>query len=74
MQRFFFHLQDGRFTPDLVGSELASLEDVRRHAVQLAASVLAAQNGPVWESIDWQITVIDEEGETVFSLNFHGHN
>lgn len=72
VKRYFFHLQDGLFKPDLVGIEHASLQAARSYAIDLAASVLAAQNGPTWETIDWQVTVADETGETVFTLNFFG--
>lgn len=74
MKRYFFHLQDGRFQPDLAGAELASMEAVRKHAIVLAASALSGQNGPVWQTIEWQITVVDDTRETVFTLNFYGES
>lgn len=74
MRRYFFHVQDGRYTPDRTGTELSSTTEVRRHAIEMAATILSSQNKPAWETIEWQITCLDDDGETVFTLNFYGES
>lgn len=72
MSRYYFHQQNGRLTIDHSGSEFGSIQSARQHAIGLAASILTDQNTNEWDPTEWQITVADELGETVFTLNFYG--
>lgn len=70
MQRYFFHVMDGRAVVDAIGIELPDLWAVRLHAIKLASTVLADLETGLLLGQPWQMTVADENSNTVFSLTF----
>lgn len=72
MPRFFFHVQDGQFTPDRTGVELDDIEEARNYAIGLSGKILSREKERFWDGCDWQISAVDEQGNHLFSLNFQG--
>jgi hypothetical protein len=68
--RFFFHVSDGRDYPDLQGTVLASLSDVRVEAVRFAADLLKDNARRFWEGEEWSMRVADDQDLTLFTLMF----
>jgi len=70
MPRYFFHVTNGRATLDAEETELADMDAVRAEAVRTAGEILSSEDARLFCTHDWQMTVADERGKTVFSLRF----
>jgi len=71
MPRFYFHLNDGSpLNGD--GVELESVSVAQCEAVKLAGSVICESGREFWENREFNMTVSDTEGLTLFSLLFIG--
>lgn len=70
MPRYFFHVEDGDSFPDLQGTELDDLAAARREAVRFAGALLADQPEDFWGNGEWTMRVDDEQGATLFTLQF----
>ena len=68
MPRFFFHVHG---PPDELGVELPDLAAAKCEAVRFAGRLLCDQASEFWESADFHMTVTDERGLTLFTLQFH---
>ena len=68
MPAYYFHLQSGRETRDEAGTELASLHDARCHAVQMIAEMLCNSPERYWEHEEYRVTVSDQTGLTLFTV------
>lgn len=71
MPRYFFDVQDGASIPDEDGTELTSLVEVRKAAVELAGSLLKDDAESFWKGDSWRIDVSDESRTLLFALHFH---
>jgi len=72
--RYFFHVQDGSNFVDEDGTELSGVEEARTQAVVASGEALKDQAAKFWNSGDWLMNVVDEDGAAVCSLRFSaGH-
>ena len=74
MPRYFFTVaEDGLACVRPV--DLPDLASVRREAVRTACSLIEEESGTFWENGgEWEMTVTDERGLTMFSLIFLATN
>jgi hypothetical protein len=70
MPRYHFHVADGRDYPDLQGTVLSDLAEVRIEAVRFAGQLLNDEAAQFWEGEDWSMRVTDNAGDTLFTLTF----
>lgn len=70
MQRYFFHVMDGRAIIDKTGTEFANLAAVRKEANELAGAILSQEETSVAQGHPWMMTVADADGTVVYSLRF----
>jgi hypothetical protein len=68
LQRYFFHLEDGKVVADDDGTELASLEDAKHEAVQLIAQTLCNEPSKFWNAENYRVSVTDSDGLMLFTL------
>ena len=68
MPRFFFHLEHVRVVRDTVGSEHANLDAAKLHAVARLADALARAPKVFWDSDVFRMTVSDEDGLGLFTI------
>ena len=68
MSRYYFHTEDGRCYPDESGTELKSLEDVRRWSLRALAEMMQAQADSFWQDGSLRMVVQDEQGLTLFTI------
>ena len=68
MARFFFHLADGKSVPDEEGFELPDVEASRAEALHLLAQSLLDRPADFWAARDWQLTVADEGGLALYTV------
>ncbi len=71
MPCFFFHVHDGVSIPDKEGVELPCWADAQREAIRLAGNVISDSAMTLKLGEDWGMTVTNEEGLTLFRLDFH---
>lgn len=69
MPRFFFHCEDGDFTPDLDGTNLASVAEAREIAVRVLSERLKGNPALLLTTGAFQVTVTDETNRTVFVVD-----
>lgn len=71
MPRFFFKVADSRIAQPL-SAELPNLKAARAESVKSACRILAEYPEDFWSSgSEWQMTVTDETGLTLFTLIFY---
>ncbi|WP_267359093.1 MULTISPECIES: hypothetical protein [unclassified Methylobacterium] len=70
MPLYFFHVRDGRSSPDDTGTELANWHEARREAVQFAGEVIRDNAQQIALGQDWHIEVTDEHQVPLFRLDF----
>lgn len=74
MPRFSFRVPEAR-VPEPAFLDLPSLEAARVEAVKAACTLLANSPDEFWSSGgDWQMTVTDERGLTLFTLIVYAAN
>lgn len=69
MPRYYFHAEDGRPLPDEAGTELPDLAAVRRTALTTLTEMAHALRAELWRHRSLRITVTDEAGLTLMSLD-----
>jgi hypothetical protein len=72
MPRYFFHIEDGSSVHDDEGTELKDLTVAKCEAVKLAGQMICDAAGEFWEHEEWKLTATDEDGLTLFCLQFFG--
>ena len=70
MARYFFHVINGSFDPDLAGTECATPNDVKAQAVTAAGAMLSDQGIKLWNTGRWDMFVADEKNRTQLKLSF----
>ena len=70
MNRYFFHVIDGQFLVDEVGTELPDIGAVRAMAVQASGEILRDLGMDAWTGSEWQMHVTDEAKQTVLKIRF----
>lgn len=70
MQRFHFHVEDGREYPDLQGTMLVDLTAARQEALRFAGQLLADADSSFWTGEKWTVTVTDDAKVELFVLTF----
>lgn len=68
MPRYFFHIRDGSFSPDLVGTDLPNLRTARAQAIATAGSILRENPEGLSEGHPWRLEVTGEEGQVLFTM------
>lgn len=68
MPRFHFNVQDGRYLPDIDGTELGDLTEARREAVRMAGRLLDDDPAEFWTTGLWKVIVTDHAAHIVFVL------
>ena len=68
MPRYFFHVADSKQDTDAEGVVLAGLDEARAQAVKTAGEILVTEGMAFWVGGQWGMTVVGEDGITVFSL------
>lgn len=69
MHRYFFNTDQKR---DVEGVELASLEAAKCEAIKYAGCMVCEQAEARWDGTKWSVTVTDETGRTLFTLQIIG--
>jgi hypothetical protein len=72
MPRYFFHIEDGSIVHDDEGTELKDLAVAKCEAVKLAGQMICDAAGDFWDKEEWKLTATDEDGLTLFFLQFFG--
>ena len=72
MPRYFFHIEDGSIVHDDEGTELKDLAVAKCEAVKLAGQMICDAAGDFWDREEWKLTAADEDGLTLFCLQFFG--
>ena len=70
MPRYFFDITNGEYQPDVLGTELAGLEEARLESVILSGNLLRESPALFWNAERWLIEVKDDVGLTLFTLSF----
>jgi hypothetical protein len=70
MSRYFFHVVDGKFNVDNVGTELGDMNAVRSEAIAAAGELLRDAGRQGWNGTEWQMHVTDSGNRTVLKLFF----
>ena len=68
--RLYFDLRNHRYTlPDVYGVEVADLDEARRVALEMIRTLRAEDPAAAQDWSGWQISVVDETGAVVFTLD-----
>jgi hypothetical protein len=70
MSRFYFHVRDGAYIRDEVGTELPDIDAARNQAIASSAEVICELGRKFRLSECWQMTVADENGRELLELSF----
>jgi hypothetical protein len=70
MSRYFFHLLDGKYHIDDVGTELAGSDEARSSALKQMSVLLDTKGRSDWNRDRLRVWVTDEKGATLFTLAF----
>lgn len=76
MPRYFFHVMDGKALIDEEGVDLPDINAARKQAIRTAGEILAdgEASGHLMAEFPWQMTVVDDERRTVFTLAFQARS
>jgi hypothetical protein len=70
MPRFFFHLENGSYVPDVEGTDLSGPDEARSQAIQMSGKVLQDLGSEFWRGTGWKMHVTDASDQPVFTLQF----
>jgi hypothetical protein len=74
MARYFFHVVDGEFIPDVEGHECASDDEVKAIATEAAGAMIRDQGIGLWKTGSWFMFVCDEQNRTLIKLQFEAED
>jgi hypothetical protein len=66
--KFYFHTENGERVADTDGSDLADIAAAEDAAVQILSETLRGNSKLFWENEGFSVTVTDDQGLTLFSL------
>jgi hypothetical protein len=72
MPRYYFHVRDGKDMPDEIGTEYTDDNAARAAAVTGTGELLKDLGGEFWNSGEWLMRVVREDGEQICMLTFTG--
>ncbi|MEZ2330661.1 hypothetical protein AB6802_13145 [Mesorhizobium sp. RCC_202] len=71
MPNYYFHVDNGEFSPDTDGVDLPDLNAAYREAVRAAGEIINESNRSFWEHMmPWMMNVTDDENRLLFTLQF----
>jgi hypothetical protein len=70
MPRYFFHVINGEFVPDEIGTECATADEVKDEAVRATGEMLKEQGLNIWKTKRFYMFVADEQNQTCLKLAF----
>lgn len=70
VERYFFHVADGKDFRDLQGTELKDFTAARVEALRFAGALLAELGSDFWSGEEWSMRVTDAADLTLFTLAF----
>ncbi|TPI12462.1 hypothetical protein FJW06_17030 [Mesorhizobium sp. B4-1-3] len=71
MTRFYFHVDNGTFTPDPDGVDLPDLDAARVEAVRAAGEMINDNKQSFWQHMTpWIMNVTDDANRLLFTLQF----
>lgn len=68
MPRYFFHVMDGLAAIDNTGLYLANEGQARLEALRGAGEMLGDESMDLWLGNEWVMSVVDEDGNVLFTL------
>lgn len=68
MPRYFFHVQDGDFSPDELGTELPDIYRAQASAVKLCGELVAELGAKFWDHGVWKLEVCNDRSVLLFTL------
>ncbi|WP_131119071.1 DUF6894 family protein [Lichenihabitans psoromatis] len=71
MQRYHFNVYDGVASIDNEGTELVSIDEARRHALELAGELLKEEARQRRFGDDWRVEVTDHRGLILFRMDIN---
>lgn len=74
MPRYFFHVHDGRSTPDTDGTEYPSFADARLEAVRYVGRLVHEQARSIATGQDWHLELADATGLILFRIDILASN
>ena len=72
MPRYFFHVTDGTYSPDLIGTELSDVFAAEAEAVRACGGMLRDIGARFWNGAEWTMEVKDEAQRPLFTLRLWG--
>lgn len=69
MHRYFFHVEG---QPDDLGMELPTIAAAKCEAVRYAGTLICEEAERFWDAAEFNMTVADENGLTLFTLTLIG--
>ena len=72
LPRYYFNIDDGSGIEDKVRMDLPSLAEAKCEAVSYAGRLICDHAGKFWNSGDWTMTVTNENGLSLFTLQLVG--
>ncbi|MGZ2412868.1 uncharacterized protein DUF6894 [Sphingomonas sp. F9_3S_D5_B_2] len=72
MPRYHFNVDDDQSHRNEEGVELPSLAEAKCQAVRYAGNLICDRSGDFWDRGEFAMTVTDENGLMLFSLQFIG--
>ena len=72
MPRYFFHVTDGAYEPDEVGTELPDIYAAQAEAVRASAGMLRDVGSRFWNVAEWTMVVSDDAQRPLFTLRVSG--
>ena len=70
MARYFFHVVNGEFIPDLEGMDCKNGDAVKAEAVKIAGAMIHDQGENLWKTARLDMFVCDGKQKTHLKLSF----
>lgn len=70
MPRYFFHVIDGRSSPDLEGYECADIHVAQDEAIRMSGQIMHDLGSRSWDGSEWRLEVTDAGERNLFVVRF----
>lgn len=76
MPRYFFHVRDGVYNADEIGSDLPDIYRAQTEAIKLCGALVSDLGAKFWERGEWKLEVCNHEAKLLFTLTLtaNGHD